>query len=332
MWSWDGLKYCVLKAEPGSEYKKAVECSGAFRKCSPGICVLQSLDCPVTKMRIEGGNVETEIVEGELPVIDLTITPNDIACFRADHFAGGPVAPYIFINENEKGCGEYGLDYQHSFKLDAKKQKELFGENDFPEEVMNLVGYKSVYEKTDSVLSYRKRLNVAEKDLCLDISPEILEKSSKAAKDLAAFFEDFFIGVSICHIFVIFSVFFLFGYSRKQENPWFATFSELRKTHDIGGLICFYTLLATMEYIGMGILFGVTTHYWVIMNGTRGYLERLNEEGCFLDWQAKTAVSNYHVVNVLTENVFIYCLAMFLLWTLFSPILFYLPYKAVRKS
>ena len=322
MYDWGGSKWCVNRAKLGSEYNKTVECAEGFRKCSAGICVLETLSCPVTKVGIQSTGtyklkigtdryVVTEISPGESPVIDLDIAPNDIPCFSADYFAAGPVPPYILINEDESGCSKYGLDDKYSFQLDKQKQKKLFDQNDFPSKVYDLPDYASIFGRTDSVLSYRRRLSLAEKDFCLNIDTAILEKSSKAAKDLQRFMSGTLIAAIILHaiLFLTISVLVCIVGSK-------ASFSDFLKGEDSLAWICPYLFLGCVELIDLIVMFAATTYYRAKMMGTQDYFMDLTAKGCFLDLQTQSAVSDYQiVVDVVAGTLFKYSLTLFSIGT-----------------
>jgi len=310
LYGWSGSEWCISKAKPGSQYKKAANCAEGFRKCSSGICVLETLDCPVTKVEMVGGAILTESVAGEPPVIGFAITPNDVPCFSDDHFASGPVTPYALINENENGCGKYGSDDYYSFALDKQKQEELFVENHFPNRVYSLPDYARVYKKTDSVLSYRRRLSVAEKDLCLSLETEILERSSNVTKDLNKFLFGTVIAALAIHGLLLLVVLFV-SIEMCAGKP----FSKILKGEEDSKIwIAIYLTGALLEYIDFLVMFAATIHYRAKMIEAKDYLTELTEEGCFLDLQAQAVVSDYQIaVNGVVENFFKYSLSIFLI-------------------
>jgi len=162
MYDSGGSKWRIKRAKIGTQYTKPVECGNGFRECFSGICVLSSLNCPVTKVKIQSSGtyklkvgtnryVVTESTQGESPVVDLAITPNDIPCFSDDYQPAGSTFPYKLINEDEAGCSKCGLDSQYSFQIDIQTQENLFNQNSFPSKVMNLPDYDETYENTHSI-------------------------------------------------------------------------------------------------------------------------------------------------------------------------------------
>jgi len=340
MIDWGGSYWCVKKAELGTQYTKSVECGSEFRECSPGICVLSTLNCPVTKVEIQSSGtyklrvgtnryVVTTSTSGESPVVDLIITPNDIPCFSKDRYAAGPTNPYKLLNENEEGCSNYGTD-QYSFQIDKMTQDKLFGQNDFPNEVMDLPDYDDIYENTYSVLSYRQRINVAKNDFCLDIDIDLLEKSSYAAEKLNKFMSGTSIAAMIIHGLLVLLVGFFMGTMKNHGNSWKEILKGEGETQG-WSLLC--TRLGVIEYIDLIVMFATAKHYRGIMATTEQYFGQLISMNCFLDSQPQEAVNDYQVaVDVVAGNLQKYSLALFLITTLTVIPSFYLVWKHNNRN
>ena len=311
MYDWGGSKWCVLRAKPGSQYvKKAGKCGTGFKKCSSGICLREALDCPVTKVKLETGAIVLEKTLGESPVIDLKIAPNNIPCFSGAYFARGSVDPYVLIDEHENGCGKYGLDDKYSFEIDTQKQDKLFNENDFPKKVLNLPRYASVYEKTDSVLSYRRRLSVAEADYCLNLDTEILENSSEAFDKLQSHLKEISIAALVFQSGLVGFVILMLIRVLCDGNSFRSSFTG--KTS--GVWLCFYASIGLMVEIVMIIMLAFIAHGRAKMRETQGYLSEVAEMGCFLDQQAQSAVSDFHnLIEIETGTPLRYCIPVFLI-------------------
>jgi len=334
MYDWGGSKWCVLRAKLGTEYKRSAECAEGFRKCSSGICVLETLDCPVTEVKFDTTGdyklklgtdryVVTEKTQGKSPVIDLAITPNNIPCFSEDYFAAGPVKPYILIDANEKGCTKYGLDSKYSFKLDQQKQDKLFYQNRFPSNVLDLPEYPPVYKATDSVLSYRLRMDVAENDFCLNIETGILDKSSKAAEDMNRFMKGTLLAALIIHGILMLIVFIFFCLVKEKNSC-----SEALGGDDSIVWILPSFIIGFLEFVDFVVMFAATTHFRKKMIDTEDYMVKLAGMKCFLDSQAQAAILDYQIiVDVVARNLFAYSIAMFLVASVCILPTFYLLWR-----
>ena len=340
MINWGGSYWCVKKAKLGTQYTRSVTCDTGFRECSPGICVLSTLNCPVTKVEIQSSGtyklrvgtnryVVTTSTSGDSPVVDLIITPNDIPCFSNDYYAAGSTSPYKLINENEKGCSKYGLD-DYSFQIDSMTQDTLFDQNDFPSKVMDLPDYDDTYENTYSVLSYRQRISVAENDFCLSIDTDLLEKSSYAAEKLNKYMTGTSIAAIILHGVLVLFVGVYLKIMKSTGKSW----KEILKGEGESKVWIFLsTGFGFAEYIVLIVMFGAARHYRGIMVTTEEYLGELASTNCFLDSQPQEAVSDYQVaVDVVAGSLYKYSLTLFLITTFTVLPSFYLVWKQIQKN
>jgi len=340
MVDWGGSYWCVKKAKLGTQYTRSVTCDTGFRECSPGICVLSSLNCPVTKVEVQSSGtykmrvgtnkyVVTTSTQGDDPVVDLIITPNDIPCFSNDYYAAGSTTPYKLINENEKGCSKYGSDNKNSFKIDKMTQDTLFDQNDFPSKVMNLPDYDDTYENTYSVLSYRQRISVAENDFCLSIDTDLLEKSSYAAEKLNKFMSGTSIAAIIIHGILVLIVGIFIGIMKSSGKSW----GEILKGKGETMIwTCFCAGIGFIEYIDLIVMFAAAKHYRGIMVTTEQYLGELASTNCFLDSQPQEAVSDYQVaVDVVAGTLYKYAITLFLITTFTVLPSFYMIWKNLKS-
>ena len=191
------------------------------------------------------------------------------------------------------------------------KQEELFKENDFPKKVYDLPDYTSVYERTGSVLSYRRRISVAEKDLCLNLDTKMLEKPSRLTKDLKRFLEGTLIAAFFLHGFFVAII--ILGVS--LETCIQKSLSKALQGEDNSRVwILLYFIGTFMEYIDFIVMFAATVYFRAKMLGVQDYLNELAEEGCFLDLQDQSAVGDFQsVVDVVVGNFFKYSLSIFLI-------------------
>jgi len=292
--------------------------------------MLETLDCPMTKVRREGENFAAEIVEGESPMIDVRITPNNISCFGVESFARGPVPMYILMKANEWGCSKYGLDDGYSFLLDSQKQKELFYQNDFPLSVLDLRDYRYVYEHTDAILSYRKRLDVAEKEFCLNIDTGLLEKASKTMHDLQKYMS----GTSLAGL-IIQSI--LCGWVIFWLLPFLfccGPFNELLSKFLGQFWLGISLILGLMVFIDLIVMFGAMTYYRGRMLEVKNYFVEIEEMGCFLDGKAESVVNDYYqgAVDEVSWSLFQYSLALFVVSTVTIFPSFYLFWRCTKRD
>ena len=323
MYYWGGSKWCVLTAKPETEYTKTVDCGSGFRECSPGICVLSTLSCPVTQVKIDstgtyklavGTNryVVPETTTGESPLIALSVSPNDIPCFDEDRFASGPVGPYMLLKSNEKGCSKYGLDDQYSFELDDQKQEDLFDQNDFPSKVMNLPEYDDVYERTDSVLSYRRRMDVAESDFCLSIDTTLIDESGEAADKLNKYMTGTSIAAIIVHGLFLLALCVL----PCVKSCAGKSFNDMMEGSASRIWLFPVAVLGLLEEIVLIVMLASAGKYRGVMVKSKDYFVELADMDCFTSGQSQDVVADYQVaVDDVAGNLYKYSLALFLLCT-----------------
>jgi len=324
MYDWEGSNWCVLRAERGSQYVKKAKCPKDFKKCYSGICVLETLDCPVTKIKLETGAIVLENVEGESPVVGFAITPNDIPCFSDVYFARGSVDPYPLIDGHQNGCEEYGLDDKYSFEIGTQKQDDLFNENDFPKNVLNLPGYASVYEKTDSVLSYRKRLSVAETDYCLNLDTEILENSSEAFDKLQGNLKEISAAPLAFQAFLLGCVVVMIIRVLCEGN----SFKSVCIGEISGVWLCFYAFLGLLVEAALIVMLIFLVNGRAKMRETQRYLSEVAEMGCFLDQQAQSAVNDFHdLIGIETGALLKHFLPIFFMASFSLVCSIYLSWK-----
>ena len=119
--AWDGIKWCAKRTKLGSDYVKKSACPDGFRECSVGICMKNSLECPVTSFTLTSSSINSESIKytdskyftairetGKSPIIGASISVNDIPCFSQKEIPSGATEPYILLEDIPKGYVEYG--------------------------------------------------------------------------------------------------------------------------------------------------------------------------------------------------------------------------------
>jgi len=191
VYKWGGSIWCGKKAVLGTDYLKKTECPSGYQEYYPGGCFVASLkDCPITHIGISLTGITNKLSkpgpdgkdryltmtrkQGEMPLIDFKITPNDIPCFDQNALTTtkeGFVYPLVKALDRYS-CGKYGLDSHFSTRLDSQNSYELYFENSFPKSVMDLPHFQTNAEKTQSILSSRIKMKTTRNDHCLDMNTE----------------------------------------------------------------------------------------------------------------------------------------------------------------
>lgn len=285
MFDWRSSLWCVKRAVLDKEYVRSSFCPAGFKKCSPGICMKNSLNCPITAVNIQNsgsanklavgtGYVVTGTTANEMPIIDIAITPNNIPCFSTDYFAKGSTSPYALINENEGGCSKYGLDTVFSKKVDTQKQDLLFGQNSFPSSVMNLPGYAKIYDHTDAVLASRRRMDLLENDACLNIEADKLNSAGEASINMDKVITRASIYCIVLHGFILLVMSFALND---------IIFKKKKASQIIYG-VCSYAwmtlviIIGFLEYIGLVVMFCFVAKDWNKMYGVKKVVAKLWEK------------------------------------------------------
>jgi len=181
LYSWKGYQFCLQRAVRNKDYVLAATCPAKYSKeCAPGICMKDSVACPITGLSIASTAVQNgesiaygassylniERQEGEQPLVNITASFGGLPCFSTIN-QPAVAEPYVAINDQPEGCSMYGVD-QGSFQIDTDTQWNLLEGNKVKSDLMNLPGYKAAVSKINVVLSGRKRIEAEPTNLCLN--------------------------------------------------------------------------------------------------------------------------------------------------------------------
>jgi len=332
MHHWGGSTWCGKRALLGTDYVKKTACPKGYYECYPGGCFVQ--DCPITHVELSPIGTTNKLSkagadgkeryliltrkQGEMPLIDFHITPNDVPCFNQQAFdrpANTYVYPLLDIFDKD-GCGKYGLDTHFSTKLDSQSSNQVFAENSFPKNVLDLPHFEEISSQTLSVLSYQVRMKTAKQDSCLNMSPEYTNNVLKPLDHLLKPFRDFLAFQRFAIRTFIFLIGFLFAIRKFQKK---LTFTVLFNDDSLFSISFFMypcqVIIQMILFFALFFLNGVRT--------ARVYLEVYDSLGCFLEGQGNQAVSdhwtilkNVEICRWLLVSCFILNIVAFLFWIL----------------
>ena len=304
MYGWRDSFWCVKRAKLGKDYLKVTDCPSGYRSCSPSICMLSSLDCPLTSVTLTSNSVNADSqqygsshyittyrVDGDAPLIDISVTENGIPCFSPDQTAKGPTRSYPLLINQADGCGRYGFDSQNSFWLDQRTEFALLNDNKFPQGVFHLPWYVDNLKGTVSYLSGRTRMPVNNKNFCQSMDSKTVNKLTKAVKKLNVAVTATSITAIVIHSMLILALIFMFigiscqysckGFTRgKDSRAWTYTF-----------LICVF-----VEIILFMIMVILVSVFRITISEYRAYFMRYKEENCFTEGPAPLVIDDLDVI------------------------------------
>ena len=89
IYGWSNSSWCTKRLDLGTDYVKMITYPPNYRECSSGICVKDSLDCPLTSVTLTSSPISADSkqygsshyltlyrISGEAPLVDVDITEN----------------------------------------------------------------------------------------------------------------------------------------------------------------------------------------------------------------------------------------------------------------
>ena len=329
MYDWSDSFWCAKRAQLGTDYLKLTECPSGYRLCSPGICMLTSAECPLTSVTLTSSPnnanskqygsshyLTTYRVDGNAPLIDITVTENGIPCFSPDKTALGPLERYPLLNNQAEGCGRYGFDSQNSFWMDQRTEFALLNDNQFPQEVFHLPWYVDNLKGTVSNLSGRTRMAVTNKDFCQSMDAKIVDKLTKAVKKLNKTVSATSITAIAIHSVLIMAL----GIA-VISIYWKFSCSELiqgGESYTWTWIFLFFTSVEIILFIIMAIL---VTIFRAEISEHGEYFQHLKKEGCFALAPSSQVIDD---IVVTIEDIPLIFLKKTLVLLIITPISFVL--------
>ena len=304
MYGWSDSFWCVKRAQLGKDYLKVTDCPSGYRSCSPGICMLTSLDCPLTSVTLTSSSVNADSqpygksrylttyrVDGDAPLIDITVTENGIPCFSPDKTAKGPIKSYALLSNPANGCGRYGFDSQNSFWLDQRTEFALLNDNKFPQGVFHLPWYVDNLKGTVSYLSGRTRMPVNNKNFCQSMDSKTVNELTKVVKKLNVAVAATSITAMVIHgiLVIILTVMFIAlscQYSCKR----------ITRGKDSGLWTSAFLIFAFVEIILFMIMVILVSVFRARISEYRAYFMRYKEENCFTEGPAPLVIDDLDVI------------------------------------
>ena len=291
---WKDFQWCARRAALNNEYTKSVTCPSGFRQCSPGICVIATSECPITSVSINYNDTDNKLrVERELgkaPIIDLSVTVNDLPCSSMREVARGRTSLYKLLRVYETGCKTYGYDRNFSAKIDVQTEYDIFVQNTFPESVFNLPYYAPIAQETNMVLSARKRVDISQRDECLNLSVDS-EEIERSLDIIKVRYSSIDLGVVLFWIIVLgigMSVCF-FAFMTNADS-----FSEIFSDIKFKIFSFCISFLAFVAFWSLRLVFTSVQLYCQTLEEKGDFIiKSFNPKDCFEGLMAKSAIDDY---------------------------------------
>jgi len=290
----DELIWCGKRAVLGADYVKKAECPSGYNECYPGGCFKG--ECPVTKVEVAstgeaahrfGKSKEKYITlareQGELPLINIQMTPNDLPCFNKNLYAKSSY--YNLSSVKPNGCDGYGFDSHFSKQLDDSLSTfDSFTQDLFRYSVMNLPDFEKEFKKTTSVLSWRTRMMTHKNDYCLNLDEVFIQNSIKTFNQSFISFGGF-LNPLLAHLGVLLACAIIFCYSCFAKQSCFGDLKELLTVGIAQVLLGNYSPL----------VFKAFSHYddYGEFKLMRNYFIKFDSLECFGGGQGSSVISDY---------------------------------------
>ncbi len=251
--------------------------------------------------------------QGELPLINIQITLDEIPCFTRDLFGQNLTdSAYPLSAVIKDKCDKYGSDGNFTNKLDSQTAYDTYTQNSLPPSViMNMPYFESYTKETTSILSSTVRMKAAKHDCCFEMK-EIDPVFSEDKFDYPLAWL-----VPVCPMAFMYVFFILCSFAQKNKPELFKNSSEkiefLFKLHFFFYPITIFSLWWEMifpqafgqmkkevqEYDSLGCWEGGQGSFVI-----RDYLELAEEvEGSF--WIRKTVIVSQILVSLTIACYFI---------------------------
>ena len=288
----DSLIWCGKRAVLGVDYVKRAECPAGYKECYAGGCFLKG-DCPITQVEVASIGEATKKFnlskdkylmltrkQGELPLINIQITPNDIPYFNQN--LNAKTSSYKLSVLKENGCDKYGFDEKFSTRLDSLSTFDAYSQNNFRYSTMNLPYFEQYSKNTISVLSWRTRMFTLKNDHCLNLDEKVIQSSIKAF-DRSFPSDNMIFGGLITHFVIL----LFFGIDRclTTSDRFFKSLEKASLIPTIRYSALFYLPLALSFFRSIGD--------YRELKVTKGYFEEFDSLGCFGEGQGSMVIRDY---------------------------------------
>ena len=338
LFKWKGLQFCAQRALPELDYILTPTCPSSFRECFSGMCVKESIPCPITNIYLGTESISNESTNfgslflniyrepDELPLQSLSVTIESLSCFGTnENFVS--VEPYNLFNKEPRDCGMFGYD-ENSFQIDNDTESNFLTSNNVSNPILNLSEYQSVLSNTTVILAGRKRIEVTPSEFCLNLDLGILKSSADKSKKFeqavsaqasVAFIFHLIIGLLLMNLFC---GRLWFGFSL-NELLW-----EKKFGYKI--LFIFFLILEMVTALVLAIYMNV---YRFGLKSSNDYYEELVRQNCFRDDQASTIITNYgEFIHDNVSVLLIYSLLVFVITGIYFLIVIYIFVRIAKKS
>jgi len=268
--------WCGKRAVLGTDYVKKAECPIGYQECYPGGCFLNK-DCPITKVEIpaKGKDLVLTKTQGELPLVNLQASLNDIPCFNRG-LTPKSNSSYKLSAGKEDGCDKYGLDHKFSARLSSQPILDSYTQNAFGYDTMNLPYFEKYSRNTISTLSSRVRMLTAKNDYCQDLDRILIINSVEGCEMASPI--PLVIFLALC----IETLLFLFLIIKS---------AEVFKLTSCKVISLFYILLS--GFIISMIQFNVVFYFSQTMKEMKQHFVEYELLGCFGDGQGSLVIRDH---------------------------------------
>jgi len=338
LYYWKGYQWCIKRAQRNSDYVLASGgCPTNYKQCSPGICMENSLSCPVTSLSIGSVSLNSEAIaygssnylniereQGEQPLIDLAASVGGLPCFS---LTSQPAVsePYVAINDQPKGCLVYGID-QASFEIEIDNQLNFLEGNNITNKILKLPGYKEGISEINVVLAGRKRVQVKPTNLCLNMNTNKFENSGTDSSKLRLAVSALTSISLICHFLIGMTLLNLLCGRLWVKNSLRELIWEKKNLYKM--ILVWFIVL---EVFALSLLTVFVNAYRSRISNSESYFGDLLDMNCFgSDTQASELLGSYNefVDNNVSNLVLYVWLCFGISFLFFCTIIFTMCYMA----
>jgi len=186
---------------------KQTLCPTGYKTCSFGLCLKESLSCPITFINSPGRHKESFTFlreKNQPPLARLGVFLQNTSCLEEANYRIGNNPSYILLNKGSSECNRYGLDGELNRDLDQQRMETILKENKAPEEIYNLPLYNEILEESEATFYQRRRIKIDQKAECLDIDFESILSGLSDIWIYGRMKLHIRIGLSIMGLFLIF--------------------------------------------------------------------------------------------------------------------------------
>lgn len=299
LYNWKGNILCVTRAVRNIDYVLATQCENGYKECSPGLCLKDSLSCPLTKIEITNQPTRTENVgfgtdylnfwreEGQPPLVSITASVNGLPCFSTKEEPTISGSFYLLTNDRINGCASFGTD-ENSFEIDIDIQQSFLAYNNVTSPFMKVAEYQILILDTSIILTGRTKLQTTVNLKCLNVDLDRIKDVSKASEKLNTR-----VSASIATALTLHSIIGLLLVSYFCGRWWVNKSLHEAFWKDQMSYKAFFITLIALEMIALLILTVYIILYRSYLKQPEEYFQNFVSLNCFGESQASDVLSGY---------------------------------------